>query len=174
MPTYKILREVKFMVESIELGFQTGHQVGRHNRWVTWHSSRTLLPVLNVDGSSLGNPSPVGFGGLLQIGEGEWIFGFYGSIGTSENLQAELHRLVCYSDSKSAIELSKAHVSATHAYAALILKTNDLLQREWEIELIHTLREGNGSADVLAKLGASQQDKMKILPSPPGGARRFC
>lgn len=29
------------------------------------------------------------------------------------------------------------------------------------------LRKGNGSADVLAKMGAAQPEKMKILPSPP-------
>lgn len=77
--------------------------------------------VLNMDGSSMENPCPAGFGGLLRTGQGDWRLGFYGSIGISENLQAKLaavrfglstawesrvRRLVCYSDSKMAIELN--------------------------------------------------------------------
>lgn len=35
------------------------------------------------------------------------------------------------------------------------------------VELLHTLREGNASADVLDKLGANQREKFRLLQSPP-------
>lgn len=92
------------------------------------------MTVMNVDGCSLGNPGPAGFGGLLRFGDGEWHLGFYGSIGVADNLEAKLaalcfgltiawdegfRRLTCYSDSQTAILLSTAPVSVTHVYAAL-------------------------------------------------------
>ncbi|KAJ1381433.1 hypothetical protein SESBI_45148 [Sesbania bispinosa] len=55
---------------------------------VTWKSnlSGSGEVALNVDG----NPGPAGFGGVFHDGIGEWFYGFYGNIGVSEILQAEL------------------------------------------------------------------------------------
>lgn len=79
--------------------------------------------VLNVDNSSLGNPGPAGFDGLLRTREGKWCGRFYDSIGTSDSLRAELagiffdlsmawdtgvRSLVCYSNSQMVVELAKA------------------------------------------------------------------
>lgn len=138
--------------------------------------------VLNVDGNSIGNPGPTGYGGLICSGEGKWQGGFYGSIGISDNLRAELaalyfgltfawdsgmRRLVCYSDSAMAIELVRAPVAVLHREAALIANVQALLAKEWEVELLHTLREGNGSADVLANLGATKQEQFTVVTLPP-------
>lgn len=126
--------------------------------------------VLNVDGSPQGNPGPVGFGGLLRTSEGEWRGHFFGSIGVSDNTRAELatlffglkftwdsgeRHLICYSDSLLAIELVKKVVASTHRDATLIWGIQDLMVCDWELELAHTLRKGNGSADRFLKIGAS-------------------
>lgn len=138
--------------------------------------------VMNVNGSSLGNPGPAGFGGLLRSGDGEWRLGFYGSIGVADNLEAELaalcfgltiawdegiRRLTCYSDSQTTILLRTTPVSVTHVYAALAWTIQELLARDWEVTLLHTLREANASADVLAKMGASQRERLQIITAPP-------
>jgi hypothetical protein len=46
--------------------------------------------VLNVDGSSLGNPGASGFGGVLKNSDGSWIGSFSGSVGFSNVLPVEL------------------------------------------------------------------------------------
>jgi len=40
--------------------------------------------ILNVEGSSLGNPGVSGFGGLIEKDDGAWIHGFAGNIGFFE------------------------------------------------------------------------------------------
>lgn len=42
-----------------------------------------------------------------------------------------------------------------------------LLNRRWEIRLLHTLREGNSCADFLAKAGARQQFAFHTVVTPP-------
>jgi hypothetical protein len=46
--------------------------------------------VLNVDGSALTNPKKADFGGLVRNFQGTFRFGFYGSIGLSNTLHAEI------------------------------------------------------------------------------------
>ncbi|MCI41164.1 ribonuclease H protein, partial [Trifolium medium] len=72
--------------------------------------------ILNVDGSSIGNPGVSNFGGLIWNSDGAWVQGFAGNIGFSNILHAELlavyhdlalaweldiKELWCYSDSKT-------------------------------------------------------------------------
>jgi len=126
--------------------------------------------ILNVDGSSLGNPSVSGFGCLLRNDDGAWYSGFSGNIGFSNILHAELlaiylglrmdwefgmSELMCYSDSKIAIKLIKEPVNDWHHYAAILHYIQELLSRDWQVELVHTLREGNACADYLAKIRAN-------------------
>lgn len=43
-----------------------------------------------MGGSSLGNPGTTGVGGLVRDVSGSWLLGFYGRIGYSGILEAEL------------------------------------------------------------------------------------
>jgi len=45
---------------------------------------------VKVNGSSFGNSSNAGFGGLLGNFSGVWLHGFFGSCGTTSNLLIEL------------------------------------------------------------------------------------
>lgn len=84
------------------------------SRTITWHTSKEAATILNVKGSNLVNLGPSVFGGLLRNEEGHWLHGFYGNIGVTSNLHAELmvlfhglsptwekgvRNLICYSDS---------------------------------------------------------------------------
>lgn len=127
-------------------------------------------------------PGNAGFGGLLRRSTGDWLVGLYGSIGTADCLMAELaalyfglstawdsgeRRLKCYSDSSAAIKLVKEPLNSKNCYAAWISGVQELLLREWEVDVVHTLREGNAAADFLAKQGAGQMEKLVVLRSPP-------
>ncbi|CAJ2652542.1 unnamed protein product [Trifolium pratense] len=138
--------------------------------------------ILNVDGSSLGNPGISGFGGLIRNRDGVWVHGFVGNIGFSNILHAELlaiyyglvlawdfgfTELWCYSNSKSAIKLISETVNTWHRYAAIIHNIKELLARDWRIHIVHTYREGNACADYLAKFGASHPETYSPLADPP-------
>ncbi|GAU24184.1 hypothetical protein TSUD_84190 [Trifolium subterraneum] len=111
---------------------------------VRWNAHGGIGMILNVDGSSIGNPGISGFGGLIQNFDRTWVHGFAGNIGFSNILHAELlamyHGLVlawklnikdmwCYSDSKTAIKLLSDHVNEWHHYAAIIYNIKDLLTK---------------------------------------------
>ncbi|PNY00019.1 ribonuclease H [Trifolium pratense] len=96
-------------------------------KWVRWNSHRGSGMILNVDGSSLGNPDISYFEGLIQNNDDVWIHGFAGNINFSNILHAELlaiyyglvmawgfgiTELWCYSDSKVAIKLISEPVNA--------------------------------------------------------------
>lgn len=75
--------------------------------------------------------------------------------------------MVCYTDSQMALELSISTVRATHQYTVLLWEIHNLLARDWNVEVLHTLREANKSADALAKIGANQREWLLVVSSPP-------
>ena len=140
--------------------------------------------ILNVHGSSLGNPGVSGFRGLLRNDDGAWYSGFSGNIGFSNIMHAKflavyhglrmawefgMSELVCYSDSKTAIKLIKKPVKEWHHYVAILYNIQELLSRDWQVELVHTLREGNVCADYLAKIWASSLETYESFAAPPDG-----
>jgi ribonuclease HI len=76
-----------------------------------------------------------------------------------------LTNLVCYADSQTSIDLILRDTPEFHIYATLIQDIKDLLARH-NFPLLHTLREGNQCADVLAKRGAISVDALVIHDSP--------
>jgi ribonuclease HI len=136
---------------------------------VRWNAQGGISMILNVDGSSIGNPEVSSFGGLIRNSDGAWIHGFVDNIGYSKILHTELlvvyHGLIlawgldvkemwCYSDSKTVIKLPNDPVNDWHHYAAIIHNIKELLLRDWRVKVVHTLREGNACANFLAKFGA--------------------
>jgi len=54
-----------------------------------------------------------------------------------------------------------------HCHAVEILSFLDLLKIYWNVELIHTLREGNQGADMFTKLGSCGHEKLYIWHDRP-------
>ncbi|KAF7824839.1 ribonuclease H [Senna tora] len=150
-------------------------------RLVRWEAPTLGTVKINVDGSSLGNPGKAGIGGLIRDSDGEWIIGFTASIGFNKILYAELlaikyglelawerqcPKVICESDSTDAIQLVEWAKIEVHMYGSLIGEIRELLERNWEARLIHTLREGNQCADYLAKLGSRSNNGCYIWNSP--------
>jgi ribonuclease HI len=157
-------------------------------QWVSWHPEAESAIILNVDGSSLGNPGPSGFGGVLRHSNGDWIFGFAGTVGISTILHVELlaiyhglkvpwdqgHRNIsCYSDSTLSIQLIGGEVNPCHHYASILANINALVKRNWSICFKHTKREANTVADLLAKTGAAGTSKWTEMREPPPAAIPF-
>lgn len=151
-------------------------------RQISWLERDREGVILNVDGRSLGNPGPAGFGGLARHPDGAWIYGFSGHVGHSDVLKAELlgifnglkiswekgvREVTCYTDSMNAMTLIKEQQIAYHSYATIIQDIKDLLILPWKVDLQHVLREGNQCADLLAKMGASDDVKLRLFDVPP-------
>ncbi|KAK2451645.1 hypothetical protein QL285_010681 [Trifolium repens] len=130
----------------------------------------------------LGSVQTAGFGGLIRNSSGAFLKGFYGTTSLSSVLYAEIMAILqglqlcwsngfrsifCYSDSLQAVSLIKNGVSHFHTFANEIHHIHQLLRRDWNVTIDHTLREGNACADVLAKLGASSNSPMVVLETPP-------
>jgi ribonuclease HI len=139
-----------------------------------------------VDRSCLGDSWRAGAGGLIRRGDGSWVIGFSCFLRIANNTYAELIAIFyglnlasyqgctvccCYSDSKTAIDLIMKPVSVNrfHSYASVIANIKQLMSLEWEVNLSHSLREGNSCADFLAKVGSSNDTKLRIWSSPPEG-----
>jgi ribonuclease HI len=127
-------------------------------RMVRWNAQSGIGMILNVDGSSFGNPGVSGFGGLIRNSDDVWVHDFVGNMGFSNILHAELlavyHGLVlaggleikeflCYSDSKIVIKLLSNPVNAWNHCAAIIHNIKDLLARDRRVRVVHTYHEGN-------------------------------
>lgn len=172
-------------VDSLQDEFQRAwpmSPVQRPVRLVSWKAPSDGEIAVNCDGSKGSNPNSSGFGGCLRNSCGDWIRGFYGFGGSKSVLTMELlaifhglkvawnegfRRVLCLSDSLLAVSLIMDRPSRFHECAVIIASINELLRREWEVRLEHTLREGNACADYLAKAGAAQEQALHVVVDPP-------
>ncbi|GAU42016.1 hypothetical protein TSUD_236830 [Trifolium subterraneum] len=76
-------------------------------------------------------------------------------------------RIVCFSDSLQAVSLIREGVSAHHRSANEICSIRQLVGRDWDVIVEHTLREGNACADVLAKMGALSSTPLVTVTTSP-------
>lgn len=95
-----------------------------------------------MDGSSFGNLGRAGVGGLIRHEDGEWMQGFYISVGVADSLKDELvaiwqglslvwlcdaRELACHTDSSMALSLLRQAAPQSHAYATITGSALDLL-----------------------------------------------
>lgn len=177
---YQLVREARCLAATINLSSHHDHT--NLPRWVTWHPTREVGAILNIDGSCSDDRGRAGFGGLVRTEDRAWRIGFYGFLGSTEVLRAELvaihqgltiawslgaKQLIAFSDSATAVKLVTEGVQPLHRFAAIVCSIRDLLRRPRTTRLIHTLRESNYAADALAKRGAKQDEPLCVLDSPP-------
>ncbi|KAK2393053.1 hypothetical protein QL285_055034 [Trifolium repens] len=81
-------------------------------------------------------------------------------------------KVLCCSDSLFSVKFINEGVSTHHRLANEILRIQKLLASDWEVILLHTLREGNACADVLAKMGASSSSSLVVVTTPPNELAR--
>ncbi|RZB47224.1 hypothetical protein D0Y65_051028 [Glycine soja] len=127
-------------------------------REITWSLPSTNAIKLNLDGSSLGNPGPSGYGVLLQNSQGEWLQGFKGFWGHATNLYAKFiallkgvqlawdrgdRHVICKSNSLTALDILHQDDTMLHPYASIINQLKEFKTRNWTTSFVHTLRERN-------------------------------
>uniref|UniRef100_A0A2N9IHI9 Reverse transcriptase domain-containing protein n=1 Tax=Fagus sylvatica TaxID=28930 RepID=A0A2N9IHI9_FAGSY len=152
---------------------------------VNWKPPPPNFFKLNTDGSVTGNPGPAGAGGIIRDHTGNWVKGFSRKIGNTNSLAAELwglrdglvlaqelniKRLIIELDAKAILDLVQtANLTSLsyHPYGALISDCRSLIQAFEETRLQHTYREGNATADLLAKAGASLFCPFVVFDHPP-------
>ena len=113
-----ILRNIAHDVNAYKSNLSIDAIFASNPRWIRWIWPRDGIVKLNVDGCSKRNLGKAGIGGLLRGDNGQWLFGFIGFIGVTDNLLTKLmairhglvlawekgfHRVYCESDSKEAI-----------------------------------------------------------------------
>ncbi|KAK7266661.1 hypothetical protein RIF29_19311 [Crotalaria pallida] len=146
---------------------------------------QTLLADMRccMPSSTQGGDGMNGFGGLLRDSFGRWLLGFTGCYSSSSVLLSELmalrnglllawnagYRLVrCEVNSLEAYRLvSMESPPAFHVFGAIICDIKSFLARDWDASLSHVLREVNGCADVLAKMGVASGVSLLLLEAPP-------
>ncbi|GAU30014.1 hypothetical protein TSUD_160990 [Trifolium subterraneum] len=136
----------------------------------------------HVVGTNQSSQQRLGLAASFGIIFGIFLKGFYGTATHSSVLYAEImanlhgldlcwvngyRKIECYSDSLQAVALIRDGVSPHHQYANEIQSIRHLLRRDWIVAVIHTLREGNACADVLAKMGSSESSAQVVLDEPP-------
>ena len=152
---------------------------------VRWHPPPLGFFKLNTDGTSLGNPGLASAGGLLRNSDGSWISGFIRNIGIASSFAAELwgvrdglllaqkhniQNIIIELDAKAVIDLLSLdnHIDiCSHPLSALITDCRSLIHSFEEAGLLHTHREGNFCADILAKEGSRTTSTYIELFSPP-------
>lgn len=80
-----------------------------------------------------------------------------------------IRSFLCYTDSLNVISLIEDQLPQFHYYAKVVQQLREFLRRDWDVVIKHTLREGNQCDDYLAKLGAANNDALRIHAAPPLG-----
>lgn len=66
------------------------NQGAKEEVMVSWKRPAMDFVKLNTDGSCLGNPGPIGAGGLIRDGSGKWLRGFVATLGHGTSMHAEI------------------------------------------------------------------------------------
>ncbi|CAI0443131.1 unnamed protein product [Linum tenue] len=137
---------------------------------IAWNPPPLDWIALNTDGSVKPPESLAAAGGLLRDSFGRCLGSFASNLGACTITRAELmgaiqglklawllgHRKVqLRTDSTTAISIMNSHTTYGGRYHNLWTQLQDLIHQECEIEISHTFREGNKSADYLANKGHS-------------------
>ena len=127
-------------------------------------------------------------GGLIRDHNGHWVAGFGMNLGTCSVTMAELwglyqglllvwnkgiRWLYAEVDSRCVTQLVKNNVVTYNEFSPLIRAIQELIRRNWRVEITHVYREVNFAADCLATLACSIPLGLHVFNSPPKGVLQF-
>eukprot|EP00253_Pinus_taeda_P002560 PITA_02560 len=149
---------------------------------------------LNFDGASKGNPGQAGFGGIIRDSKGSPVQIYFGNIGWDTNNAAELeglwqglsiarelnlYPLIVEGDSQIIINMATHIQNGSHTRKVahswrLEARLNNIdreMHQHRALSFLHTRREGNKTADLLANLGVECSrtlltGNLDIIPNP--------
>ncbi|CAN1243153.1 Putative ribonuclease H protein At1g65750, partial [Linum perenne] len=136
---------------------------------VAWLAGPQGWLTVNSDGSVLGNRGKAAAGGLLRDEDGKCIQAFAINLGVCSITRTEIRgalegirlawtmgyrNVEIQMDSLAAIAiLLDKNPMINHQHAIEVLEFRDWVSKDWELKLKHIYREGNQTADFLARLG---------------------
>ncbi|KAF5932569.1 hypothetical protein HYC85_028740 [Camellia sinensis] len=151
------------------------------NELISWSLPPPGKLKLNTDGSSKGDPSDGGFGGLIRDERGMWLCGYFGKLTNCTCIEVEIWALYrgltiafekgykdlsIESDSQYAIDMLKGNIEVFSPLRSLVEDSKFLIRR-CGFSIQHVKREGNMSADGLAKMGVNQNEVLVVMEDPP-------
>ncbi|CAN1751119.1 Putative ribonuclease H protein At1g65750 [Linum perenne] len=142
--------------------------ISRRNIDIAWDPGPEDWITVNTDISVINQSGNASAGGLIRDHLGHCFLAFSANIGKCSITRAELRGILhgleltwssgykkvrLQTDSQSAARLILAEDPPTHQHASEVLAIRELLHRNWQVEIHHIFREGNGAADFLANMG---------------------
>ncbi|CAN1142651.1 Putative ribonuclease H protein At1g65750 [Linum perenne] len=135
---------------------------------IAWDPGEEDWVVLNTDGSVLADRSKAAAGGLIRNADGRCLYAFSINLGRCSIMRAELRGLIeglkrawesgfrrvdARVDSQAILSLIRGDNLTDHPHGVEVAALRELIERDWEVTISHTYREGNSAADYLADLG---------------------
>ncbi|KAH9667242.1 putative ribonuclease H protein [Citrus sinensis] len=139
------------------------------NKWIGWSLPNWPWCKLNLDGACKAT-GVAAAGGLIRDHNGHWVAGFGMNLGACSVTMAELWglyqglllawnkgiRWLCAEvDSCCVTQLVKNNMVNSNEFSPLIRAIQELIRRNWRVEITHVYREANFAADYLATLACS-------------------
>ena len=138
--------------------------------------------MVQIDGSSQGNPSLAGGGRLICNDKGKWVKGYTRAISITTSVAAKLWPLqdgihLCIAlklpameielDAKVVIDLVRKESSNFNSLDALVDDCKEGLKQIPNVKIMHCFREGNKCADNLVRGGALLDQDFAVFIHPP-------
>ncbi|CAJ2627891.1 unnamed protein product [Trifolium pratense] len=179
----------KYSMDIDHCTFRRVLQIPQRNEtiYIGWKKPPEGWIKLNSDGACKGNNDISGCGGLFRNSDGRWIKGYAKKIGSCDSFHAEMwglylgldmawrdhiSHLIVESDSKLLIDMITGNCNIGGVTPILIRRIPNLLALDWQVQIRHTWREGNISADWLANYSISMSSfNCSIIESPPSELR---
>ncbi|KAL0001759.1 hypothetical protein SO802_015540 [Lithocarpus litseifolius] len=169
--------------EMAYLGIIEKHKQTKAKIQVRWLPPSLNWFKVNSDGSSMGNPSLAGGGGLIRNQDGEWVKGYARSIGCATSVASELWALrdgirLCISlklpavvfelDAKLVVDLLKKDIENSNSIDVLVADCKEGLKEIPMVRIQHCYMEANKCADALASsLGSAHGPGLYYFLNPP-------
>ena len=83
--------------------------------------------------------------------------------------QLNFRDVILETDSMEACRLVNSTGHNFHIYGVILVDIHALMARQWHVEILHILCEGNHYADAMAKRGANQEEPLRNWHLPPDG-----
>lgn len=145
---------------------------------ILWHFPDHDWIKVNFDGAAKGNRGKSGGGGAIRNAQGFCIAAFASPFGVQNNHVAEalamlkslqltqgfkFKKIWLEGDSLNIIQALKGTSSVSWNITNLVKSAKYLLNNYVSISIIHTLREGNKVADLLANEGVNLENDVKYI-----------
>ncbi|KAH9804404.1 putative ribonuclease H protein [Citrus sinensis] len=153
----------------------------RVEKWIRWGAPTWPWVKLNTDGAK--KPSGhAGAGGLIRDYRGVWQISYCANLGCCSVTSAELwglfhglsiawlhgyRRVIVEVDSRCILQLVSNSNPTINEHLSLITAIQELIGRDWLIQMNHIYREANAAADFLATYSLVFPVGLHYFQSPP-------